>query len=164
MAKRATLELLRAVRKRDAEATLVGAAHAARARAEAERAADAAMAAGAHARADVEGAIRAEREHVDGGRATAGDLARAHHHRVAAEARAEQGARAGAQAAEGAARARAHEQHAAAALEQALARKSRVSERIGDESRRDRARLEHRDEEGILDAWNARHGKGRSPG
>jgi hypothetical protein len=164
MARRATLELLRTLRRRDVRAHAEGAASAAEQRTAAERAAEAARAARSSARADYDERVRAERAHVETGGATAGELARAHQGRVGVEERVERRDRAAAQAVEGAERARLHENRATLALERARRAESAVTERIAEGVRAGRIQTELRDEEHVLDAWNADRAKQRSPG
>src|SRR5690242_20460128 len=112
MAKDATLGLLRALRKRDTSVRAERAAVAAGKRAEAERAVEHAATSRSRALADAEGAADAERQHLDAGRATAGELGRGHHHRLGVEARAERSERDRVRAEEGLARARVEEAQA----------------------------------------------------
>src|SRR5262245_36799412 len=135
MARRATLELLRLLRRRDARARARQAATTAEQRVEADRAAENAAARRSVARAEYDDGVRAETAHLDAGAATAGDLARAHRRRVGAEERVERVERDAAHAAERAAHARRSEKGAFVALEQALTAESRVAERIADGAR-----------------------------
>jgi hypothetical protein len=162
--RRSTLDLLRALRRRDREQHGEAAATAARESDAAVRAARAASDVHAQAGLAQERAVAAERALVESGFSTAGELMHSHLARRAGEERLRALGAEALRAEEQAALASQERARATLALERADAAEARVQEAIAERALCDRARQEQRDQEAAGDHWNSNAAARRSRG
>lgn len=164
MGRRSTLDLLRALRRRDREQQGHVVARAARKSDAATRTAQAARAVHVAAGLVEERAVAAERARVEAGLSTAGELMSSHQLRRAGEERLRSLYTEAGRAEDVAARASDERARAAKAFERADMAEARVREAIEKRSLQVRAREERRDEEAAGDHWNSKAAGRRSRG
>ena len=164
MGRRSTLDLLRALRRRDREQHGHAMATAARASDAAALALQAASAVHAEAGLKQRRAVADERALVESGSSTAGELMHSHLLRRDGEERLRSLAAEARHAEERAASASRERARAAMAFERADAAEARVREAIAERASRERARHERRDEDAAGDHWNSNAATRRSRG